>query len=652
MTKEAQRLTLGVIAAVCGIGIARGESGQTTAPTDFRDASFEDLAGLTISSVSKAEEDYFRSAAAATVITDEDIRRSGASTLPEVLRMAPGIEVGQINSRSYAVTMRGFNGTSANKLLPMVDGRSLYSARFGGTIWELRDLPLEDVQQIEVVGGPGGTTWGTNAVNGVINIITKDARQTQGAVVSAGGGIYENAFVYVREGFEVGPGSWMRVYAKAFARDETEAVAGGLDPNDSWAQYRAGFRYDQDASLAVKTTFTGDVFVSRANQVVGGAPAIAESSGGHLLGRHERILSGDGKLTIQGYYDRFSRDSGGNVSDADVGELELRHEFEPFERQRLTWGLNGRLSRLSDKVTGVGFVSAFSPDVRYLKQGAFFVQDEIALTPETLTATVGAKAEYNDFTGVEFLPSARLAWTPTKRVTLWAGYSRAVRIPSRFEDDQSFSATGGGFTSRTLPNDAVESETLDAFEAGLRNRFTDWITTSVSVYLNDYSNLITGETLPPALPLVTDSTYKNMGKAHAVGAEMSATLTPVEWWRLVLTWSVIDLRIKTEPGSTDIGLARVERISPQQQIGLRSLWNMGKTWELDAWLRWVDELPSNRPVPAYTTMDLRIGKQLGRGWEVSLVARNLFEPSHPEFVFSTLRSEVPRSVFLRVDWHR
>lgn len=646
------RVRLGLVLLAAGGAVRAEEPSPGAGPGAFRDATFEELGGLTISSVSKAEEDFFRSAAAVSVITAEDVRRSGALTLPDVLRLAPGVEAGQYNSRSYALTVRGFNGTSATKLLPLVDGRSLYSARFGGTIWEVRDLPLEDVEQIEVVGGPGGTTWGTNAVNGVVNIITKNARQTQGTQVVAGGGVYEQAFAYVREGVQTGPNAWLRVYAKGLARGETEPAAGTADVNDAWQQFRSGFRFDHEPSATARTVVTGDVFFSEADQLILGSPDVAKASGGHLLARRERELEGDGRLSLQVYYDRVDRDSSGNVSTADVLDAEGRHAFAAGDRQRLTWGVSARVSRLEDKVrTPVGFVRVM-PDVRYLKQGALFLQDTITLYPETWTATLGGRAEYNDFTGVEALPSARLAWTPSDRLTVWGAYSRAVRIPSRFEDDQSAQQPLFGQLYRTIPSDEVGSETLDAFEAGARRRVSTWLTTGASVYFNQYHDLITGETSVGAGPGVFVTEFENLGAGRSWGGELSATAEAAEWWRLVFTWSAIRIDIDSDPRSTDASLPAIADKSPAHQLGLRSLWNIGKTWEADAWLRWVDELPDARPVPAYTSLDLRLAKQLGRGWEVSVVARNLLEPSRPEFIFSTVRGEVPRSVYLRVDWRR
>ncbi len=649
------RVLLGLAVLAAGGAVRAADKVDQVEPSEpsvLRDATFEELGGLTISAVSKAAEDFFRSAAAGAVITAEDIRRSGALTLPEVLRLAPGVEVGQYNSRSYALTVRGFNGTSATKLLPLIDGRSLYSARFGGTIWDVRDVPLEDVEQIEVVGGPGGTTWGTNAVNGVVNIITKSARQTQGTQVAVGGGVYEQAFAYVREGVQTGPDAWLRVYAKAFSRGETEPGLGGTEVNDAWRQYRSGFRFDHEPSTAAHTVVTGDVFFSDADQLIGGRADVAKASGGHLLARRERELDPDSRLSLQVYYDRVDRDSASNVSSADVLDAEARHEFAPGERQHLSWGGNVRVSRLEDKVrTASGFIRVM-PDVRYLKQGALFVQDTISLAPDTWTATLGLRAEYNDFTGVEALPSARLAWTPSDRLTVWGAYSRAVRIPSRFENDQSSELAIFGQTFRTIPSREVDSETLDAFEAGARRRVSTWLTAGASVYFNHYHDLITGETVAGGAPGLFVTEFGNLAEGNSWGGEFSATAEATEWWRLIFTWSAIRIDIDSDPRSTDGSLPPIADKSPAHQLGLRSLWNLGRTWEADAWLRWVDELPDTRPVPAYTSLDLRLGKQLGRGWEVSLVARNLLEPSRPEFIFSSLRSEVPRSVYLRVDWRR
>lgn len=649
------RVRLGLALMSAGGVVLAEETAPAPAPAnpgDYRDATFEELGGLTISSVSKAAEDFFRSAAAGSVITAEDIRRSGALTLPDVLRLAPGVEVGQYNSRGYALTVRGFNGTAATKLLPLVDGRSLYSARAGGTIWEARDLPLEDVEQIEVVGGPGGTTWGTNAMNGVVNIITKSARQTQGTQVTAGGGVYEQAFAYVRQGVETGPNAWLRVYAKALARGETETVAGAADVNDAWHQFRSGFRFDHEPSSAASTVVTGDVFFSDADQLILGSPGVGKTSGGHLLGRRELEAGGEGRLSLQFYYDRIDRDSLSTVSSADVFDAEARHEFDLGERQRLSWGANARASRLEDKVrTAAGFIRVV-PDVRYLKLGAIFVQDTIHLSPGVWTATLGLRAEYNDFTDLESLPSLRVAWTPSDRLTVWGAYSRAVRIPSRFEHDQSSEQLFFGQPTRTIPSEEVESETLDAFEAGARRRVSNWLTAGASVYFNQYHHLITGESRVDATPGLIVTEFENLGAGRAWGGELSATAEATDWWRLIFTWSAIRIDIDSDARSNDASLPAVADKSPAHQLGLRSLWNIGKTWEADAWLRWVDELPDSRPVAAYTSLDLRLGKQLGRGWEVSVVARNLLEPSHPEFIFSGVRSEVPRGFYLRVDWRR
>lgn len=646
-----------VLCTGCGASAGRAQTESNDVPDrqvfPYRDATFEELADLTITSVSKVEENHFRTAASVQVITAEDIRRSGALSLPDVLRMAPGVEVAQINSRSYAVTVRGFNGSSANKVLPLVDGRSLYSQRFGGTIWEIRDLPLEDIQQIDVVGGSGGTTWGSNAVNGVINIVTKHARNTQGEQVSAGGGIYEQAFVYARKGVQLGGNRWLRVYAKAFARDDSEPVPAGVQPVDSLVQYRTGFRYDQEPALAVQTMVTGDFFYMEGDQRMAGVKGVSQSRGGHLLGRHEVALENDGRLSLQGYYDGFRRESASNISDADVFDAELRHERAWGERQRVTVGTGYRMSRLQDEVRGAGFVSSFQPEVRWFNQGNVFVQDVVALTPDTWTLTAGTKAEYNDFTGVEVLPSARLAWTPSRRLTVWGAYSRAVRIPSRFENDQFLSQTRPGFTIRTLPNGDVEAEVLNTFELGVRHQTTPALTLGTSVYLNEYDNLVTSEPVAGVVPPNADFISENRASARSAGAEMSANWQATDWWRLVFTGSFIDLEIESDAGSGDTNLPRASGLSPEWQLGLRSLWNIGDTWEVDAWLRWVDALESPvAGIPSYTSLDLRIGKQLGRGWEVSLVGRNLLQPSHPEFIFAAVRSEVPRSIYLRFDWRR
>jgi iron complex outermembrane receptor protein len=612
----------------------------------FREATFEELAKVTITSVSKREAAYFRTAAAIHVITAEEIRRSGAASLVDALRLAPGLEVGLVNSRTAAVTLRGFNGLSANKLLPLVDGRSLYSLRFGGTIWDMRELPLEDIAQIEVIGGPAGTTWGANAVNGVINIITKSARETQGTHVATTLGTFHRGAGYVRQGVALADDTWLRVYLSAFHRADSEPF-NRPDNNDAWNMLRAGLRIDRERADG-HTFVSGEVFDSKADQLPVAGSTRANSTGGHLLARHRQNRT-DGAWQAQVFFDTFRRDSGGNRSSAETLEIDTLYELRATPAHLLSWGGSFRASRLRDAVNSAGVVSLFDPEVREFNQGGAFVQDEFTAGPVVFTA--GVKAEYNDFTNWEILPSLRLGWDASSQVFLWVAASRAARIPSRVEYDQSLAFSGPGFSSRTFPSPDLEAEVLHALEAGARWHPDQGWTFDVSLYLQHYRKLVTNESTPVVGG--TETRLKNLGRATSAGLEAAVTWQPREWWRLQAAGNLLDLETSLEPGSRDTTFAVVEGVSPKYQFSLRSSFNLPHRWEADLGWRYVGRL--DRPgfeIPAYQALDARVGRQFGHGLEVSLVGQNLLAPSHREFRFFTTQAAVARGAYIRVDWRR
>lgn len=612
----------------------------------FREATFEELAKVTITSVSKREAAYFRTAAAVHVVTADDIRRSGAASLVDALRLAPGLEVGLVNSRTAAITLRGFNGLSANKLLPLVDGRSLYSLRFGGTIWDMRELPLDDIAQIEVIGGPAGTTWGANAVNGVINIITKSARETQGTHVATSLGTFNRAAGYVRQGVALGDDSWLRVYLNAFHRADSETV-NRPDNNDAWNMLRAGLRFDRERADG-HTLVSGEIFDSRADQLPAAGSTRAHSSGGHLLARHRQNRT-DGAWQAQVLFDTFRRDSGGNRSSAETLEVDTLYEWRATPAHLLSWGGSFRASRLQDAVNSVGITSLFDPEVRKFNQGGVFLQDEFGAGPAVITA--GVKAEYNDFTDWEVLPSLRLGWDASPQVFLWTAASRAARIPSRVEYDQSLFFSAPGFSSRTFPSPDLDAEVLDAIEFGGRWHPDQGWTFDLSFYLQRYRKLVTNESVPVVGG--TETRLKNQGRATSAGLETSITWRPREWWRLQAAGNLLDLETSLERGSVDTGLVIVEGVSPKYQLSLRSSFNLRQRWEMDFGWRYVGRL--DRPgfeIPAYQSLDARVGRQFGRGLELSLVGQNLLAPSHREFRFFTTQAAVARGAYVRVDWRR
>jgi iron complex outermembrane receptor protein len=629
-------------AAAGGDAAGAGPVGESESePHDFGHLDFEELRRIKVVTASRVEESLFGVPAAAHVITPVDIRRSGAKSLPEALRLVPGVEVGRINSRSYSITMRGFNGASANKLLPMIDGRSIYSQRYSGTIWDARDVMLDDVSRIEVIGGPGGAVWGANAVNGVINVITKDARETQGTLVDAGGGSLLRAFATVRHGFELNDHAWMRVFARGYERGETSRLD-GRDPNDSWNLGRGGFRLDAEGGAKAHWTVMGDAFTSEAEQILPPSlPSTALTSGGVLQFRGRIGGEGGGVTSINSYYDRLLRNSGGFKSHSDVVELDLQREMRVVARHHLTGGLNYRFSRLEDwDATVSGVQSSWQPHLRQLSQAGVFVQDRFALVPDRFTATVGCKLEYDDFTGTSPLPSVRLAWTPSASQTAWAAVSRATRIPSRAENDQSTQTPGPVVSS---PNTDLVPESVVAWEAGYRVRPTERMTVDVTAYYDAYADVFASVTDFSGSPIT--SKQANALQGEAWGGTGSATWLPATWWQLQGSLSFVEVALRrTNPGVSHSAEV-AEALSPAQQGSLRSSWTFGRGVEADLWFRRVGELPGTTTrVPGYSTLDSRVAWQPREKLVLSVAGQNLLEPVHQEFRFFVTRWEVPRSV--------
>lgn len=639
-------LSLVLVGATCPRA-ARGEdtpipglaaAADAAEPQDFGHLDFEDLRKIKVVTATRVAETLSGVPAAASVITHADIRRSGARTLPDVLRLAPGVEVGRINSRSYTVTVRGFNGAYANKLLPMIDGRSIYSQRFSGTVWDVRDVVLDDVDRIEVIRGPGGTAWGANAVNGVIHVLTRDARDTQGTLLSLGTGSLLRGTATVRHGFRVADDAWARVFARGFWRGDTHRLDGGY-PHDDWGLARGGFRFDAAPGRA-HWTVQGDVFTSEADQLLPPATeAEALTSGGYLQARG-RLPGPAGETAINAYFDRLRRNSGGLRSHADVFEADVQHEFPDRAAHRVTIGATARYSRLEDWDALVGSVqSLFDPHVRRLVQAGLFAQDRFEAVPGRLALVAGCKLEYDDFTGAAPLPSLRVAWTPSATQTVWAAVSRATRIPSRAENDLT-TITPGPFTS--LPNPALEPEGVVAWEAGWRARPAEHLSVDVSAYYDAYDHLQGSLT---STTLAATSQQSNVVRGEAWGGEAELLLQVTPGWQVRGSLSWVEVALRRENPAATASSEAAESLSPAQQGSLRSSWTFGRGVEADLWYRHVGELPGrSAPVPAYDGLDARLSWQPDRRLMVSLSGQNLIEPLHQEFRFFSTRWEIPRGV--------
>src|SRR5688572_21838716 len=394
--------------------------------SNLADLSLEELASIRVTSVSKRSERLADAAAAVYVITADDIRRSGATTLPEVLRLAPNLQVARADAAQYAISARGYNSTLANKMLVLIDGRTIYSPLFSGVFWEVQDTLLEDIERIEVISGPGGTLWGSNAVNGVINITTRAAADTQGALVAAGAGNRHRSGA-VRYGGELPGGGYYRVYGKAGEERQTRRPNGTV-LGDAWDRRQAGFRADWSGALQ-SFTLQGDAYTADVDQ----GATTRRLAGYNLIGRWSRQLGDGSDIRLQAYFDRVERDQPGAIREVlDTFDVELVHGFQPAQNHRLLWGAGFRYA--PDRVENLGPALAFLPGNRTVRRANVFAQDDFQLRPD-LTLTAGLKLEHNEYTGWEHLPSVRAAWKPAEGQLLWAALSRAVRAPSRVDRD-------------------------------------------------------------------------------------------------------------------------------------------------------------------------------------------------------------------------
>lgn len=607
----------------------------SSATRDLADLSLEELGGLEVTSVSRRGEPLGAAPASIYVITAEAIRRSGVTSLPEALRLAPNLQVARIDATQYAISARGFNNAIGNKLLVLVDGRTLYTPFFSGVFWDQQDLLLDDVERIEVISGPGATLWGANAVNGVINILTRSSADTTGSLVVAGGSNREHGLA-LRHGAALGERGTLRTYVKTGRLRETESAAGaGL--NDANERHLAGLRADW-AIGADTFSLQGDTYETRAEYrgvFLGTQLTPIRSSGAHLLGRWTRRLAAGGELRVQAYVDRMERDDALLYRPkVELADLELQHSLATGAH-KIVWGGGYRHAR--DEVRP-GLFFGFEPGSRSLSWANLFVQDEVALSPD-LGVTIGLKFEHNDYTGIETLPNLRLAWRPRPGQLVWGALSRAVRAPARLDRDirlpprPPYIIAGGP--------DFV-SEVADVLEVGYRLQLAAGWSGSATAFVSDWQRLRSGQTPP-------DAQVQNMIDGRTYGVEAWATWQVQPSWRLSGGLTTLKKDLELRPGSTDpVGPPNLGD-DPTFQWSLRLAWNPAEGHELDVGVRRVGALP-HAAVPAYTAFDARYGWRVSRGLELSLVAQNLGDPGHAEFGSAPGRGEIERSVGLWLRW--
>ena len=618
-------------------------------PGDLANMSLEELGNIQITSVSKKAERLADAAASVYVITADDIRRSGAGTIPEVLRLAPNLQVAQVSAAGYAISARGFNGSNSsapNKLLVLIDGRSVYTPLFSGVFWDAQGVMLEDVERIEVVSGPGGTLWGVNAVNGVINIITRNAGDSQGTLLAgvAGNRISEAA---VRHGGVAGTDGHYRVYARYLDREPT-ATERGSAIDDGGHKSQAGFRFDWSGA-ASRLSVSGDAYQGAEGQPAPGSiSSTAESfvlgdvtfSGADLVARWERQMDNGSSLSIQGYYDHTRRNVRPTFAETlDIVDLQLQHSLRPSGMHSLVWGANLRRSR--DRVTNSRYF-AFLPANVGQQWTSVFAQDEMALR-EDLRFTLGARLEKNDYTGTEVLPNARIAWSIAPDHLLWSAVSRAVRAPSRLDHD----AFLPGVPPYLLDGGRnVRSEVANVYELGYRGQPSPRFSYSATIFHADYDHLRTQEIDPSYTFLVFDS----LMQGRATGVEMWGTWQAAPHWRLSGGYSALDETLRLKPGSNDIAAPTAAGNDPSHSWQLRSGWEIGADRTFDLGLRHVAALAKNE-VPAYTALDARFGWELQPGLEFSVTGRNLLG-GHAEYGALATRSEIEPGVLVKLTWRR
>lgn len=632
---------------------------------DLTTMSLEQLLNLEVTSVSRRGEKLSTAPAAIHVITGDEIRRVGATSIPEALRLSPGLEVGRVDAHNWAVSARGFNDPFANKLLVLMDGRSSYTPLFSGVYWDVQDTMLEDIDRIEVVRGPGATLWGANAVNGVINVMTKSARDTQGTLISAGGGTEESALAAGRYGGQLSEHGFYRIYGKYNVRDSS-VLPDGTTANDRWQMGRGGFRYDWEPPQQDHLTVQGDFYSGQLDQTVMqpvATPPFVQPTdfheriwGGNALGRWTRTFSADSELKVQTFYDVTRRESSYVEETRHTFDLDFQHRFGLGRRNELIWGAGYRVSHdeLQDS-----YFTGFEPLSRTMQSVSAFVQDDLTLVRDRLRFIFGSKFERTEFTGFEYQPGGRLLWTPNEQQTFWGAVSRAVRTPSRAENDIQLRGVQPGtppfFT--VLGDSDFRSEELTAFEAGWRVQPHRRVSVDVAAFYNLYDGLRTAETFSvapdpslPGSPLRATSLLANKAYGETYGVELAATWQPADWWRLSAAYTFLDLQIHRRHSSNDDAAEVDEGKSPHHQVMLRSSLDLPGHVQFDLTGRYVDELPGIG-VPSYFSLDARLAWAPTKHWEFSLVGQNLLDDRHSEFAPSIIpspRTEVQRGVYGKV----
>ncbi len=657
-----------------GLLITAASAGQPQKLTDLTELPLEELLKLRVTSASNKEQALSKVGAALYVITREDIASSGANTIPDLLWLVPGLGVEQINSNQWAISIRGFNSFGPNKVLALIDGRALYQPSFSGVLWDQQDLPLEDIERIEVIRGPGGTIWGANAMNGVINIITRHTRDTQGGLITAGAGTWRTGEGLVQYGGKLGSTSTYRVFGKYF--DVNSSVSpDGQRANDGWHSWAGGFRSDWDLTPRDSLTVQG-----KFRETVAGGTSLATFSEprpyravinnpirntlGDVMGTWRHTLEGGSETTLRIYFDHMERDGEfGTNARNDTVDADFEHHLALGTRNDVVWGVDLRVNR--DDIHAYDSHSAhFIPERTTIPFGSGFFQDEIRLT-NSLFLTVGSKLEHNDYTGFEYEPGAQLVWTPSERNTLWASLSRAIRQPNRVDFDTHLnlglsSVNGLPLLQTVSGNNNVKAEQLLDYEAGYRSQIGSRLSLDITAFLSRYHDL---ETYEPGVPypvvnpgappyLVLPVTFANLAHARNYGAELFFHWTPLRRWIVSPGYSFLQMFVENDAVGFDSSARSIPGFSSKHHFQVSSIVNLRSNVEWNATIRYVSRLPSAN-VAGYTGVDTMLLWRLRDDLEVSVTGQNLLSPGHHEFADVArvlLPSQVQRSAFVKLAW--
>jgi iron complex outermembrane receptor protein len=627
--------------------------------------SLDQLGNIEVTTTTKEPVTVTRTPAAVYVITQDDIRRSGATSIPEALRLAPGVEVARIDSVKWAIGIRGFQSRLSRDVLVLIDGRSVYSPLFHGVYWEVQDTLLEDIERIEVIRGPGGTIWGANAVDGVINIITKSSKNTHGALVSAGGGSVDQGFLDFRYGGGNDKDFDYRFYAKGFDRSPEYHYD---DRNfDDFRRAQGGFRTDWNVTKRDSLTIQGDLYDGvdgeSAKITVVSPPSAyvldqnGALSGGNLLAHWKRDLGGGSDLQIETYYDRVNRRQPNQAEYRNTFDVDVIHHWAFSDRQNIIWGFGARLSL--GELPEVVPTYVFNPNSRVDQLYSLFAQDEIQLVPGRLALTAGSKILHSSYTGFDAEPSVRLLWTPSTHQSFWTAVTRAVRTPSDIEDTLTTTtpvSTNPPTFSQTTGDRIFTSETMLGYEAGFRQLVNPRLSFDLATFYNQYDHLLS---LEPGTPFMEDGAIidpfvnRNGIRGTTKGFELLANWKPSTSWRIEGSYAWLDMDLMNKPGSLDATtVSSTEGASPRHDISLKSFIDLSSKFEFNQIVRYVSALPAEQ-VTAYVTADARVAWHPDRRFEFAVTGQNLLQPHHAEYGGDPGPPVgIKRSVYAAITWRK